>query len=349
MRFKPVAQNPLEWFALQAGLVPIPLAYSHFGFVMSKAILEATDKGIFEAIGHQKISPKQIAKHCKLNERAVTSLLGVLASMGLLKNHHELFSLTRQAKKWLLKGSPQSAYWLMLFDNRVCFKWMDYVGEFLETGKGLQYHDSFTEEEWFYYQKAMEASARATSKEVVKKIPVPAQATKMMDIGGSHGLYSLELCKKYPSLSSVIVDLPNAVSWVKADHESPQINNDIQYVAADILQYDAGENEYDLIIMANLAHHFTNEQNILVAQKAFRALKLGGYFVILEVLRPVQIKLNNDMLSSIGDFFFSLSSTSGTWSLEQIKGWQQKAGLQYIRKITFLSIPGYAAVISQKK
>jgi hypothetical protein len=188
MKLSPIAQNPLEWIALKAGLVPVPMAYSHFGFMMSKFLLEAVDKGIFEAIGHKKVPLKQVAETCKLNERALQSLLGVLASMKLVNFKNGLFYLTRQSKKWMLKDSPDSLYWLMMFDNRVCLKWMDNVGEFLQTGKGLQYHDTFNEQEWFYYQKAMEAAATATSKEAVRKIPVPNGATRMLDIGGAHGL-----------------------------------------------------------------------------------------------------------------------------------------------------------------
>src|SRR5687768_5788044 len=143
MKMSLIAQNPLEWLALKAGMVPTPLAYSHFGFIMSKAILEATDKGVFEAIGRKKVSLPEIARKCNLNERALFSALGVLASIGLIAYAGEKFSLSRQAKKWLLKDSPNCLYWMIMFDNKVCYKWMDYVGEFLETGKGLQYHDTF--------------------------------------------------------------------------------------------------------------------------------------------------------------------------------------------------------------
>ncbi|HEX8677083.1 MAG TPA: methyltransferase dimerization domain-containing protein, partial [Segetibacter sp.] len=191
MKFSPIAQNPLEWIALKGGLVPTPLAYSHFGFMMSKFLLEAVDKGVFEAIGYKKVSLDQIASSCALNKKALRSLLGVLATMGLINLKGNIFFLTGKSKKWILKDSPYSLYWLMIFDNRVCTKWMDNVGTFLETGRGLQYHSTFNEDEWFYYQKAMEAAASATSKEAARKVPVPANASKMLDIGGAHGLYSV--------------------------------------------------------------------------------------------------------------------------------------------------------------
>ncbi len=348
MKFSPIAQNPIEWFALKAGLVPVPLAYSHFGFLMSKFLLEATDKGIFEAIGHKKKSLKEVAETCNLNERALHSLLGVLASMKLVKIKNDQFYLTRQSKKWLLKDSPNSLYWLLMFDNRVCLKWMNYVGEFLQTGKGLQYHETLNEEEWFYYQKAMEAAATATSKEAVRKIPVPPAAKLMLDIGGSHGLYSVALCNKNPGLTSTIIDLPAAVEKAKPILEKFNMGNRVLHKAGNILHEDLGHEQYDIILMASVAHHFTDEENLIVAQKAYNALKPGGHYTIIEILRRDTIQYNGDMLSSIGDFFFALSSTSGAWSLQEIKQWQKQVGFSHYKKATFLSIPGYAAVTARK-
>jgi 2-polyprenyl-3-methyl-5-hydroxy-6-metoxy-1,4-benzoquinol methylase len=349
MKLSAIAQTPLEWFALKAGLVPTPLAYSHFGFLMSKFLLEATDKGIFEAIGRKRVSLKEIAGVCKLNERALHSLIRVLASMQLVNINNDELYLTNNAKKWLLKDSSNSLYWLLMFDNRVCFKWMDYVGEFMQTGKGLQYHETFNEEEWFYYQKAMEAAASMTAKEAVGKIPVPPQAKRMLDIGGAHGLYSVALCKKHKGLTATILDLPPAVEKAKPILEKHNMADKVVHRAGNILHEDVGIEEYDLIIMASVAHHFTVEENQLVAQKAYAALRQGGYFTIIEILRRDAITYGGDMLSSIGDFFFALSSTSGTWSLQEIKQWQKQAGFVHYKKSAFLSIPGYVAITAQKK
>ncbi len=348
MRFSPIAQNPLEWIALKTGLVPTPLAYSHFGFMMSKFLLEAVDKGVFEVIGHKRVSLEQIAGLCNLNEKALKSLLGVLATMGLINHTNHSFFLTRKSKKWILKDSPDSLYWLLMFDNRVCIKWMDNVGSFLETGKGLQYHDTLNEEEWFYYQKAMEAAASATSKEAVRKIPVPAGATKMLDIGGSHGLYSVALCKKNAALSSIILDLPPAVEKAKPILEKYKMGERVKHQAGNVLTDDLSNEVFDVILMASVAHHFSNEENILVAKKAFRALKPGGVFTIMEVLRSDAIKYNGDMLGALGDFFFALSSTSGIWSLQEIKQWQKEAGFINYKKNTFMTIPGYASISALK-
>ncbi len=348
MKLQPVAQNILEWVGLKLGLVPTPLAWSHFGFMASKFLLEAVDKGVLESIGYNNVTVEHIAQTCQLNIVATHGLLSVLATMGLIKENGGTITLQKQAKKWLLKDSPNSLFWLMIFDNRVCVKWIDHTGLFLQTGKGLQYHETFTTEEWFYYQKAMEAVARTTSTEAAGKLPVPKNAKTMLDIGGAHGLYSVALCKKYVSLTSTILDLPGAVNKAAPILEQYNMLNRIKHRAGNVLTDDIGTNQYDYVLMASVAHHFTDAENKLVAQKVYNALKPGGVFTIMEVLSQDKIVYNGNMLSALGNLFFALSSTSGTWSLNQIKEWQISAGFQFYKKQILISIPGYAVISGRR-
>ncbi len=194
----------------------------------------------------------------------------------------------------------------------------------------------------------MEAAASAASKEAVRKMQVPAGATKMLDIGGSHGLYSVAICKRNPGLSSIILDLPAAVEKARPILEKYKMGDRVIHQSGNVLTDDLGFEEYDVILMASVAHHLTFEENVLVAKKAFKALKPRGVYIIMEVLRSDSIQYNGNMLSALGDFFFALSSTSGIWSLEEIKQWQKESGFISYKKNAFLTIPGYAAITGKK-
>jgi len=348
MKLGAIAQNPLEWVAIKAKLVPMPLLYSHFGFMMSKFLLEAVDVGIFETIGKGQKTAAEIAQTCGLNEKALLSTLGVLATMGQIVHRNGQFSLTDEAKKYLLKDSPDSVYWMMLFDNRVCMDWMNYFPEFLRTGKGLQYHDTFGDQEWYLYQNAMESAATGAAKEASKKLSAPSDATQMLDIGGSHGLYSVAMCKKTPALHSTILDLPPAVEKARPILAKYGMGERIAYRPGNVLTDDIGQEQYDYILMANVAHHFTAEENLSVTQKAHAALKPGGTFTILEFIRQDEIKTNGDMVGALGDLFFLLSSTTGLWSQPEIKGWMQKVGFDHLKTINFLSLPGFRGISGKK-
>lgn len=349
MKIGAIAQNPLEWVAIKAKLLPMPLLYSHFGFMMSKFLMEAVDAGIFEYIGHSPKTLPEIAQGCGgLNEKALQGTLGVMASMGQIEHQNGQFSLTAEAKKYLLKDSPDSVYWMMLFDNQVCMDWMSYFPEFLRTGKGLQYHDTFDDKEWYLYQNAMESAATGAAKEAMKKLSISPQATAMLDIGGSHGLYSVGMCKKASNLQSTILDLPAAVEKARPILAKYGMGDRIVYRPGNILTDDIGTAQYDYILMANVAHHFTAEENQMVVEKVHTALKPGGTFTILEFIRNDVIKKDGDMFSALGDLFFLLSSTTGLWSQNEIENWMYRSGFVSTKTASFLTLPNFKAISGKK-
>jgi SAM-dependent methyltransferase len=146
----------------------------------------------------------------------------------------------------------------------------------------------------------------------------------------------------------MVLDLPEAIEKAAPILAKHKMGDRVTHLNGNILIDELGEAIYNVVLMANVAHHFTVEQNLAVAKKVFRALRPGGIFTIIEVLRSDKIKYDGDMLSAMGDFFFALSSTSGTWSAKEIQFWQKQAGFVHFKKATFLTIPGLAAITAVK-
>ena len=346
MKLAPVAQNLKEWIALKADLVPVPLAHTHISFMLSKAVLDATELNVFESFKDGPKNLDQAAGDLKLDKRALKSLLNVLISTGYFNYRNEKYSLTKHSRKWCLKESPDSLYYQQLFNN-VCWKWMEYFPEFLKTGKGLQFHNTFNESEWDSYQKGMENVANGTSKAAIKMAPSMNSPGKMLDIGGSHGVYSAEFCKKYPELKSIILDLPPAVEKAEPLLRNHYKGNNISYRKGNALSDDFGNEEFDLIFMSSLMHHFSMDENNSVTKKIAGALKKNGYFIIQEFIRP-EPSDKMEMVGAVLDLFFNLSSTSGNWSKEELIQFQNQAGLKPVKVNSFLTLPGFAQVIAQK-
>jgi ubiquinone/menaquinone biosynthesis C-methylase UbiE len=346
MKIGAVAQNPLEWVAIQSGQLPLPLLHTQLAFVLSKAVMDAFELQVFEAAKDKPMTLEALAKATQLDARALKSLLNVLMGAGYFSYDNGSYSLTKMARKWCLKDSPQSLYNQQIF-NQVCWPWMDEMKNFLKTGKGLQYHDTFGPEEWDLYQKGMASVSLETAKLTTKAAPKLSNPTAMLDIGGSHGLFSLAFVNQYPGMKATILDLPQAVEKAKPILAQHYKGDAIQYWPGNALTDDYGDAKYDVVLMSSLMHHFSKEQNEEVSRKVARALKPGGYFLIHEFLRP-NPKKNMDMIGAILDLFFNLSSTSGNWSKEELIGFQTQAGLKHVKVKSFLTLPGYVQVAGQK-
>src|ERR1700721_2556864 len=67
-----------------------------------------------------------------------------------------------------------------------------------------------TQEQWNVYERGQRSHAALMAKEVAWRLPVSRKATALLDVGGGHGLYSIELCRRHPRLYATILDLPGA-------------------------------------------------------------------------------------------------------------------------------------------
>ena len=148
-------------------------------------------------------------------------------------------------------------------------------------------------------------------------------------------------------MKAFILDLPPAVDKAEPLLRKKYSGNNIIYKKGNALTDDFGNEEFDLILISSLMHHFTAEQNNIVTKKIEKALKKGGYLIIQEFIRP-EPSAKMEMVGTILDLFFNLSSTSGNWSMEELIQFQKQAGLKFKKVKKFLSLPGFVQVVAQK-
>lgn len=340
-------ENPLEWLALRANLAPIPLLHAQIMPVLAKAVLEAGDKGVFDAAKDGPLSLDEFVQKLSLNRKALGELLSLLTALGYFTYRNNQFALTRMARRFAVGDSEQSVHGMMLFNNRVMWHWLDQLGMYLETGRGIHYHDTLTAEQWRYYQEGMVAASVTEAREFGRRAPVPKTAQTMLDIGGSHGQHSVALCKRLPALSSVILDLPPAIEQAAPLLARQGMGERVRHRPGNALTDDFGTNTYDIVLLSSLAHHFTPEQNQHVTNNVARALRPGGVFIINEFIRP-DVGAKPELIGSSTDLFYGLTSTAGNYSVAEMQAWQRNAGLNPHKVVTYRTMPGRAMVVAKK-
>lgn len=333
-----LSESLIERFARLAGVIPMPILDTFHTIVYARVIMVATKLDVFEALADGSATVDEVAKRCGTDFRATTALLDAVTGTGYLRFFEGRYALAPVARKWLLRSSPSS-----LHDNMIWrFAEWDIIGrleDFVRTGKHLDVHADFSSEMWPLYQRGMRSLSSLSAAEVGRRTPVPRGATAMLDIGGSHGFYSVSLCRRHPALRATILDLPAAVEHAAPILARENMGDRVVHRAGNALADDLGEGNYDLVFVANLIHHFDAPTNAALARRVARALRPGGYYVNLEVLRraaPDQPGQTGALLNA----FFALTSESGTWSFAEMAGWQRDAGLLPRKPIRLATLPG---------
>jgi SAM-dependent methyltransferase len=346
MKLAPRAENLMERIALMANLAPRPLLDTQIAFTAARAIMVAAETGIFEALGKAEQDAETIARECGTNERATRQLLDCLVGIGYANWRDGKYGLPAPLRKWLLRSSPGSIVNKLAYES---LEW-DFVGktgDFVRTGKALAVHEGFSKRDWAVYQDAMRDVAANPAVELAKRLPVPPGATRLLDIGGSHGLFSTELCKRHPALAATILELPGAVDRASEIAQRDGLGDRVTYRVGNALTDDLGEEMFDVVMANNFVHGFSSEQNVGLAKRVARALSPGGVYAIGDFLRPSHPGAGGGV-AAVMDLFFALVNASGTWALEEIVSWQRDAGLEPMKPIRFPSLPGWASAPAAK-
>jgi 2-polyprenyl-3-methyl-5-hydroxy-6-metoxy-1,4-benzoquinol methylase len=348
MRLATIPENPLERVLLALGIVPTPLMDTFVALALARTVMAATKLGLFEALAAEPRTPAEVAERCGTDARATEKLLFALAGARYLRASAGKYTLSPVARKWLLRDSPQSLHDAVLH-RYLDAMLMEHAEEFVRTGQPANFHEQgkMSPEQWDIYQRGQRAGAVYSAPEVARRTPVPRNPRTMLDVGGAHGYFSVALCHRHPNLQSTILDLPDAVAQSQPLLAQEGMGERISYCPGNALTDNFGVDMFDLVFIANLVHHFDDASNRDLMKRAARALRPGGYCVVLEIIRSESPRTAGQ-IGALTDFYFAVTSAAGTWSFAEMAGWQRDAGLSVRKPIRLRMSPGYGMQAAQK-
>jgi SAM-dependent methyltransferase len=346
MRLGVIPETVLDRIILAAGVVPIPLGDTMVALLLARTIMAGTKFGVFDALVDGPLTPAEVASRCGTHARATEKLLFALAGARYLRFENGRYSLSTISRKWLSPKSPRSLKDAVLM-RYLDLRHMDHAEEYVQTGQPTEFHEKLSPEEWDLYQKGQRSGALYSAPEVAKRTPVPPSPRSMLDIGGGHGYYSVALCRRHSNLRSTILDLPGAAVQSTPLIEREDVGGRITYNVGNALTDDLGQNQYDLVFMANVAHHFGDPDNRQLTVRIARALRSGGYYIVLDIVSPATTREAGQIGALLG-FYFAITSAAGTWSFSEIAAWQSAAGLEPQPPVKLRTSPGYGLQAARK-
>src|SRR5205085_11963584 len=112
------------------------------------------------------------------------------------------------------------------------------------------------------------------------------------------------LCRRHPGLCSVVFDLPEAVVHAAKILAQEGMGERIVHRAGNALTDDLGNEEYNLIFIGNLLHHFDEVTNRDLVKRSAQALCPHGSLVIEELQRFQSTKEVGE-LGALSNLYFA--------------------------------------------
>jgi SAM-dependent methyltransferase len=341
MKIGAIPESVLEWLALKLDLAPRALVDTHGAMLLARTIMAGAELKVFDALSDRPLTADEAATACGTAAGPTALLLDALAACGYLRFRNGRFALTRRSRPWLLSARPSSVRDKLLLQV-VEWRWLETLETFVRSGRPLEFHESMPVEDRLLYHRGMRALAGVAGGEVARRIPVPAGARRMIDLGGSHGHFAAEICRRHPGLAAEVMDLPEAIESAGPLLAAEGLGERLVHRPGDVTTADLGVEQYDLVLMSNLAHHLDAEQNQDLATRVARALKPGGAFVIQEPARTERPGGAGQIPALLG-LYFAMQSRPGvrTWTVAEMAAWQRSAGLKARRAKSLQTAPGW--------
>lgn len=323
---------------IRFNIVPRPLFDGYADGLKMRVIQTGVHYNIFDKLEKKWLSFEDMAKELNLDPRGTKILLETLTSAGYLKSFDGRFTNTKISSKWLTTASPHSLCHLIRFAREALGRF-NHLESSLKTGKPIfSLYEDLSEhpEKWRDYVYGMKELAAFLSWLVVKMVKIPSDARSLLDLGGSHGAYSIAFCKKYSKLTATIFDLPDAVKFGKENVEKEGMADKVNFLSGDFLK-DPIQGKYDMILIFNVIHTFSPETNQALLKKVVQIMNPNGLILIGDAFTTGNKKLEE--MALLGSMTMYNETGGETYSTEQVKTWMSSFGLSKIKTIN-LPLPG---------
>lgn len=305
--------------------------------LFGRTLAIAVRRGVFEALAHGPMTEEHIGSATHLHPRALNLLLTSCVTGGYLDRRGDAYHLTAEGSKWLRKDSPESLVNLIAYFELLHAHWADLETSLQSGVPPRLYYEVFTGEEWRIYVLGMRDLARMLLPHVIGHILPGKEARTLLDIGGSHGLFSIECCRRRPALHATIMDFPPALEHASRFIQEAGVAGRVDVRGGNFLMEPLPP-EQDVVLMFNIIHGLSEAENRALVGRALAALRPGGKLFILDQMRE-----ENSRASSLARFIplmvgvNLLNEVGGTtYSVGQVRAW---CGSRQIKRVR-LRMPG---------
>jgi 2-polyprenyl-3-methyl-5-hydroxy-6-metoxy-1,4-benzoquinol methylase len=340
MRLSLRGTTPAEWLALRLGIVPVAAAEAWGGMALSGMIIAAVRTGMAARLAEGWWTAKDLSADLGLDPVPAQLLLEGLRSAGHVRAKAGRYALTRPGRRWL---APQSASSVAAFVAGASdyWNWWAELDTIARDGRPVGHHDApLGDPYWRRYVLSQLDLARLSAAEVARKVPLRRGARSVLDVGGGHGWYAAELCRRHPGLSATVLDLPASAAIGREVIAASGMAGQVRHVDADARTADLGAG-HDAVLCFNLVHHLSAGDVGALFARAHAALAPGGMLAVLDVFTGSARRVPAH--ASALALFTYLSSGSHVYSAADLHRWLREAGFAGSpRKVRVLRIPGQA-------
>jgi hypothetical protein len=314
------------------------------GFMASRVVISAAELDLFTLLAPKARSADEVAAAVAADRRGITILLDALCALGFLVKTDGTYRTEPSAAPLLSADTPTSVRPMVLHMGSVWRNWSKITDVVLGKAVPDLQKGILDKENLDAFIGAMHVVASRNAPDVVAAVD-PAGASRLLDVGGGSGAYTLAFLDAAPVLRATLFDRPPVIEMARARIEAAAMAERVTLVPGDFYQ-DELPAGHDLALLSAIIHQNSPAENEALYGKIYRALDIGGRIVIRDhVMSPDHTQPREGALFAVN--MLAGTKGGGTYTFEEIEAGLTAAGFTGIRQIQgkgmFSLVEGYKA------
>lgn len=270
------------------------------------ALQAGVDLGVFDALGNGPQTAKELASRAGVAERGIRILCDYLTVHGLIEKSDGTYAHTPTSAVFLDSRSPASmAPTLPFMINTKILRAASLMTETIRHNRSALEEPLAGEEvkEWVTFARTMQPMMGAAAEFIAGVVVQGGKPSKVLDVAASHGLFGFAVARLAPGCEIVALDFPSVLEVTAENARAAGVK--ITLLPGSAFTADLGSG-YDAVLVTNLFHHFSPEDNIALMKRFRAALRPGGRMLNLEMVP------NEDRVSPPGPAAFAMMMLTNT-------------------------------------
>jgi acetylserotonin N-methyltransferase len=261
-------------------------------FRWSKTMFAAVELGVFDALDAEPLGLSSLAERLSCSVDGLERLVDACVGLGLLTKSGGVYANTPVAAAYLCSASPCRLTGYLNWSNGFMWQLWSHLEDAVREGSHRWqqafgwdgpifshfFKDEHTKREFLI---GMHGFGLISSPHVASAFDLSRYRT-LVDLGGATGHLAIAACERWPKLSAVVFDLPEAVPLAHEIVSQSSVANRVQIVAGDFFvdPLPAG----DVFALGRIVHDWTEAKILALFQRIHERLPAGGAILIAEKL-----------------------------------------------------------------
>lgn len=237
--------------------------------------------GVFDALAAGPLDADGVAAAVGADPRGTRLLLNALAALRLVRSSAGRYELDAGARDLLVRDSD-SYYGGMVDVVASDYEWdalRDLAGA-VRRGGSVTEVDAETPNYayWETFAKSVGPVTVPTAAMLADMLAageLPDRPLRILDLAAGHGIYGFTLAERFPGSTVTCVDWDNVLAITAAHAERRGLTDRVRTLPGDMFTADL-EGPYDIVLVTNVVHHFSEERGTELLARAAGALAPGG-------------------------------------------------------------------------